>query len=95
MEWLGDRAARREFERFVAEATGRLFRTACLMAGDSKDAEDLVQETFIRVARRWARVRSMDYPLAYARRVLFTVALEGGLKASEKARTHTRVRPIR
>jgi RNA polymerase sigma-70 factor (sigma-E family) len=81
MEWLGDRAARREFERFVAEAAGR---TACLMAGDSQDAEDLVQETYIRVARRWTRVRSMDHPLAYARRVLVTVALDGAARRTRE-----------
>jgi predicted RNA polymerase sigma factor len=32
------------------------------MIGDLKDAEDLVQETFLRVARRWNRVQSMDHP---------------------------------
>ena len=37
------------------------------MTGNDKDAEDLAQETLLRVARRWNRVRSMDHPAAYAR----------------------------
>jgi hypothetical protein len=45
-----------------------LLRTGFLMTGNAKDAEDLVQETLLKVARRWNRVRSMDHPAAYARR---------------------------
>ncbi len=50
MDWVRDRAAKCQFDAFVAEATDPLFRTACLMAGDPGDAEDLVQETFLRLA---------------------------------------------
>ena len=50
-------------------------RTGYLMTGDVRDAEDLVQETFLRVARRWNRVRSMDHPAAYARRILINLVL--------------------
>ena len=57
-------ASKRRFEGFVAEASETLFRTGCLMTGDVKEAEDLVQETFIQVARRWHRVRPMDYPVS-------------------------------
>jgi DNA-directed RNA polymerase specialized sigma24 family protein len=46
-----------------------LFRTGCLLTGDPGEAEDLVQETFLRLARRWHRVAAMDHPVAYARRI--------------------------
>ena len=59
---------RRQFDAFIADATDGLFRAAHLMTGDAGAAEDLVQETFIRIARRWDRVRVMDHPVAYARR---------------------------
>lgn len=62
MEWVRNKAADREFERFAAEASDPLLRTGFLMTGNAKDAEDLVQETLLRVARRWNRVRSMDHP---------------------------------
>src|SRR5262249_38372701 len=73
----GGVAADRQFEVFVAETTDVLFRAAHLMTGNASDAEDLVQETYVRVARRWDRVRSMDQPAAYARRILFNLVLDG------------------
>jgi RNA polymerase sigma-70 factor (sigma-E family) len=75
MEWVRDAASKRQFEVFAAEASDTLFRTGYLMTGDLKDAEDLVQETFLRVARRWSRVQSMDHPAAYARRILINLVL--------------------
>jgi RNA polymerase sigma-70 factor (sigma-E family) len=67
---------RREFERFVAETTDSLLRTAYLIVWDLAEAEDLVQECLLAVARRWPRVRRMDHPPAYARRVLVNLALD-------------------
>jgi RNA polymerase sigma-70 factor (sigma-E family) len=66
---------REEFEAFVNASGADLLRTASLVIWDGPLAEDLVQECLLRVARRWPRVRSMDYPLAYARKVLFNLAL--------------------
>jgi RNA polymerase sigma-70 factor (sigma-E family) len=69
--------AQTEFEAFAARHVDGLVRTAFLMVGDQGDAEDLVQECLLRVARRWPRVRSMEHPAAYARRVLFNLILDG------------------
>jgi DNA-directed RNA polymerase specialized sigma24 family protein len=53
------------FEAFAADVADTLFRAGCLMTGDAGEAEDLVQETFVRVARRWHRVAAaMDHPAA-------------------------------
>jgi RNA polymerase sigma-70 factor (sigma-E family) len=61
-----------EFEAFVA-ATGRsLLRTAYLLTGDRGHAEDLVQITLERTARRWHRLDGA--PHAYARVVLTNLA---------------------
>ena len=68
--------ARDEFERFVADATDDLLRTAYLVLWDLAAAEDLVQECLFKVARRWPRVRSMEHPSAYARRILVNLALD-------------------
>lgn len=59
-------------------------RTGCLMTGDVRDAEDLVQETFLRVARRWNRVRSMGHPAAYARRILINLVLDDAGRRSRQ-----------
>ncbi|MGO9083113.1 MAG: RNA polymerase sigma factor [Streptosporangiaceae bacterium] len=56
MDWARQ-GAWQEFDAFVAGATDVLFRTGYLMTSDAADAEDLVQETFLRVARHWHRVR--------------------------------------
>jgi RNA polymerase sigma-70 factor (sigma-E family) len=85
MEWLRARSSRQEFERFVTERSGPLLRTAYLMAGNLTEAEDLVQETLLRVARQWPRVRAMKYPAAYARRVLVNVALDGAGQRARRA----------
>jgi RNA polymerase sigma-70 factor (sigma-E family) len=89
MDWVSDAASKRQFEGFAAEASDSLLRTGYLMTGDVRDvrdAEDLVQETFLRVARRWNRVRSMDHPAAYARRILINLVLDGaGRRARQQA----------
>jgi RNA polymerase sigma-70 factor (sigma-E family) len=90
MDWVGHRTARHEFDCFAGGAWDPLLRTGYLMTGDAKDAEDLVQETLLRVARRWNRVRSMDHPAAYARRVLINLVLRD---ASRRSRQRAELRP--
>jgi RNA polymerase sigma-70 factor (sigma-E family) len=85
MEWLRARSSRQEFERFVTDRSGSLLQTAYLMAGNLAEAEDLVQETLLRVARHWPKVRAMEYPAAYARRVLVNVALDGAERRAPPA----------
>ena len=65
-----------DFDEFVAEAVEPLLRTAHLITWDAGDAEDLVQECLFKIARRWPRVRRMERPLAYARRILVNLALD-------------------
>jgi len=67
---------REDFDRFVAQSTDDLLRTAYLVLWDLAAAEDLVQECLLRVARRWPRVRAMEHPTAYARRIVVNLALD-------------------
>ena len=64
------------FEQFMAGNLEQLLRTAYLITWDAGEAEDLVQECLFKVARRWPRVRRMDQPAAYARRILVNLALD-------------------
>jgi RNA polymerase sigma-70 factor (sigma-E family) len=66
-----------EFDQFVATHVDELLRTAFLIAWDEREAEDLVQECLFKVARRWPRIRAMDQPRAYARRILVNLAVDG------------------
>lgn len=70
------RRVRDEFDRFVAQSADSLLRAAYLIVWDAAEAEDLVQECFFRLARRWPRVRAMEHPKAYARKVLVNLALD-------------------
>jgi len=42
------------FEEFVEVSSPRLVRTARMLLGSSSDAEDLAQETLIRMHRHWS-----------------------------------------
>jgi RNA polymerase sigma-70 factor (sigma-E family) len=75
---------RADFNRFVADSADTLLRTAYLIVWDLGEAEDLVQETLFEVARRWPRVRRMERPVAYARRVLVNRALGGASRRAQR-----------
>jgi hypothetical protein len=90
MDWVRHGASRREFDCFAAQAWDPLWRAGYLMTGDAKDAEDLVQETLLKVARRWNRVRAMDHPAAYARRILINLVLHD---AGRRSRQRTELWP--
>ncbi len=64
-------ADRSSFEAYVQARTAGLSRVAYLLTGDHHLAEDLVQQTFLRVAGRWQRVAAQGDPDPYVRRVLY------------------------
>jgi RNA polymerase sigma-70 factor (sigma-E family) len=66
-----------DFDEFVAAHVDDLLRTAYLIVWDETEAEDLVQECLLKIARRWARIRGMQQPQAYARRILVNLAFDG------------------
>lgn len=53
------------FEEFFETERPRLFRALLLITHDSYDAEELMQEAFVRVWERWDRVGAMDNPAGY------------------------------
>jgi RNA polymerase sigma-70 factor (sigma-E family) len=91
MEWLTGRAAQRQFEEFVDEISDDLIRTGYLLTWDLAETEDLVQETLLRLARHWSRVRTMTYPIAYARRVLVNLVIDGKVR---RGRRKDELRPV-
>ena len=79
-----------DFDQFVAAHVDDLVRTAYLIVWDDAEAEDLVQECLLKVARRWPRIRRMEQPRAYARRILVNLALDG---ARGRARRRSELEP--
>jgi RNA polymerase sigma-70 factor (ECF subfamily) len=53
------------FEEFFETERERLFRALLLVTHDSPEAEDLMQEAFLRVWERWDRVGTLDDPVGY------------------------------
>ncbi|MFI8528563.1 sigma factor [Promicromonospora sukumoe] len=65
-----------EFTAFVGECRPYLHWTAYLWCGVLHRAEELVQSTFERVYRTWAKVRPCT-ERAYARRILVKLMIDG------------------
>ena len=59
-----------EFADFVRELQPALFRTAYLLHADYQRAEDAVQSALVKVYLRWPKIRAMEHPAAYTRRIL-------------------------
>jgi len=72
------------FAQFVREQTATLLRSAYLLTGSSAAAEDLVQETFLRLFPKWDRVLAADVPIAYVRRSLVNGFLNQRRKPSSR-----------
>ena len=80
-----------DFDEFVATHVDDLLRTAYLIVWEETEAEDLVQECLLKVARRWPRIRRMEQPRAYARRILVNLALDGARgRARRRSELETR-----
>jgi len=65
-------AAAQRFEDFFGEEHARLFGALCFMTGDRHEAEEIMQDAFLRVWERWDAVR-IDDPSAYLFRTAMNV----------------------
>ena len=72
------------FADFVRAHSATLFRTAYLMTGDYQRAEDVLQESLVRICQRWSRIDQMASPLAYSRKVVVNRAASWWHKKSSR-----------
>jgi len=75
------------FEEFVRGHIGALRRQASVLAGERHAAEDLVQETLIRMAGAWRRIREDGNPVGYANRVMFRAYVSSWRALRRRPRT--------
>ncbi len=65
--------AGRTFDTLFEEEHERLFKALYFVTGDRQDAEELMQDAFLKLWERWDRIHTIDDPVGY----LFRVALNG------------------
>ena len=63
----------RSFEEFFRAEHARLFGALCLVSGDRHEAEEIMQDAFLRLWERWDRVSGLDDPPAYLFRTAMNV----------------------
>jgi RNA polymerase sigma-70 factor, ECF subfamily len=80
-----------ELIAFCKSEWPRLVRALGLYVGQRQTAEDLAQETLIRVCSRWKQVRLADSPSAWAHRVAFNLASSHHRRAATWRRIRGRV----
>jgi RNA polymerase sigma-70 factor (ECF subfamily) len=69
---VGETAAP-SFEEFYEANLRRLFTAVCLVTGNRDEAEEIVQEAFVRVFERWDRVGGLEDSTGYLFRVSMNV----------------------
>lgn len=57
-------------EGLLAAHGAALLRLAFMLSGSADSAQDLMQDTCVKLHRHWGKVAKADAPLAYAKRVL-------------------------
>ncbi|WP_205860552.1 SigE family RNA polymerase sigma factor [Phycicoccus sp. HDW14] len=66
-----------DFARWAEATAGRLLRLAHALTGSRADAEDLTQDTLVKVGLAWHRLRQGEEPYPYARRTMVNLFLNG------------------
>lgn len=76
------------FDEFVQQHSLQLVPVAYFLCGDTESAEDLVQQSLFRVARKWGAAQAS--PLAYTRRVLVNLSHDRWRRKSRRPRRDRR-----
>jgi len=74
------------FEELFLDVHDRLYRALYFITGSSADAEELMQDAFLKLWERWDRLDTIEDPVAY----LFRVALNGVRMRARRARVVAR-----
>ena len=74
------------FEELFLDVHDHLYRALYFVTGSSADAEELMQDAFLRLWERWDRLDTIEDPVAY----LFRVALNGVRMRARRARMAAR-----
>lgn len=90
-----DQAALIDFENFVETEHASLYGALCLIIRDRGEAEDLMQEAFLKVWERWDRVQGMEHPAGYLYRTALNLHRKRMRRASVAVRRAVGLGPSR
>jgi RNA polymerase sigma-70 factor, ECF subfamily len=79
-----------DFDAFYALTSEKLIGQVYAMTGDLSEAEDAVQEAYIRVWQRWPQISRYDNPEAWLRTVAYRIAVNSWRKAKNRLIAHRR-----
>ncbi len=81
----------REFDVLFADEHERIYRGLLFITGSRSDAEELMQDAFLKLWERWDRAGSIEDPVAY----LFRIALNGSrMRARRAVRASRKLLPL-
>ena len=86
-------ASARSFDEFYEAEQDRLLRVMWLVTGNLHEAEDIVQDAFIRVWDLWAEVAAMDSPVGYLHRTAMNIFRNRYRRAMVALRKAVRLHP--
>lgn len=76
----------REFSDWARDEAPGLLRRARLLCLDAQHAEDLVQDTLVRMYLHWSRIDADGSPVGYAHRTMFNLFVTGRRRRSNHER---------
>jgi len=90
---LDELEASRTFEAFYQAEARTLFRRLWLVTANRAEAEELMQDAFLKVWERWDRVGGMDDPIAYLYRTAMNLFRKRYRRTMLAVRRTVRVAP--
>jgi RNA polymerase sigma-70 factor, ECF subfamily len=78
----------RDFDELFLDVHDRLYRALYFITGNPHDAEELMQDAFLKLWERWDSIETIEDPTAY----LFRAALNGFRMRARRARLAARNR---
>jgi RNA polymerase sigma-70 factor (ECF subfamily) len=80
------------YAEFYQASYGRLAAALTAYLGDAAEAEDVVQEAFLRAWQGWRRIAGYEEPVAWVRRVAWNLATNRWRRLITEARMRLRMR---
>jgi RNA polymerase sigma factor (sigma-70 family) len=81
------------FEEFFESHSPVLYRRLCVITGNRQEAEELMQDAFLKILERWERVRGLDDPEGYLYRTALNLFRKRLRRAALALRRSLRAEP--